>query len=88
MIMAWLTLAVSIVGIILIPILIVLFRLTVVLTKDRDKIETIANDLSDLVDAKDKIHAEIYRQMREDRSDTNRRLRWLEENLWKGNFKQ
>lgn len=83
MLVNWLALALTFLGVILIPILVVLFRLTVVLTRDRDKIQTIADDLTDLVEAKDKVHSEMYRTMRDDRQATDRRLRWLEENLWR-----
>lgn len=36
-----------------------------------------------LVENKDRIHAEMLGQMREDRQATDRRLRWLEEYLWR-----
>ena len=43
---------------------------------------SIQSDLSHLVADKDRVHAEMLAQMREDRSVTDKRLRWLEENLW------
>lgn len=75
---AVLALAVSILGIIIIPLLILMFRAAI-------RWKGIEDRLSVLVGNEDKIHAELIAQMREDRAATNRRLRWLEENLWKRN---
>lgn len=79
----WLTLAVSIIGAILIPVVILLWKAAVNSTRQADKIEELAKDLHELVDDKDKVHERMYSQMREDRQSTDRRLRWLEEHLWR-----
>lgn len=82
MTVSWLTFAVSVVGILLIPLIVLMFRIVVNATRLEDKVQNIADDLTELVKDKDKTHAEILTQMREDRQATNTRLRWLEENLW------
>lgn len=78
----WLTVSVSFVGVILIPVIALLWRIAVSITRDRDQITGIQEDLHNLIADKDKVHKEMYEQMREDRNATNTRLRWLEENLW------
>lgn len=77
------TLILSAIGIIGIPTLAFVVRATIKWTRVEDKLEVIATKLLDLVRDKDKIHSKMLQQMREDREATNRRLRWLEENLWR-----
>lgn len=48
-------------------------------------LEDLVTDVKQLVADKDRVHAEIVTTMREDRAATDRRLRWLEEHLWKRN---
>lgn len=79
----WITLILTILSVLLIPCLILLVRATVKWTRVEDRLNMVADDLKELVHDKDKVHQEIIAQMREDRNATNRRLRWLEENLWK-----
>lgn len=74
----------SILAIIVIPLVVLLFRIVIKWTRTEDKINEIAADLKGMVVDQDKIHVELAAQMREDRSATDRRLRWLEKNLWKG----
>jgi len=71
-------------AIIVIPLVVLLFRIVIKWTRTEDKINEIAADLKGMVVDQDKIHVELAAQMREDRSATDRRLRWLEKNLWKG----
>lgn len=66
----------------IIPAIVLFVRLMVRGKGIEDKLEEVAKDLRDIVEDKDKVHHEMYRQMREDRNATDRRLRWLEENLW------
>lgn len=47
-----------------------------------NQLASIARDLDRLVADKDRAHAELAAQMREDRQVTDRRLRWLETHLW------
>lgn len=46
------------------------------------QLSTIARDLDRIVADKDRTHAAILEQMREDRQVTDNRLRWLETHLW------
>lgn len=48
------------------------------LTSNKDKVH------SEMVENMSLVHRDISNQMREDRAATNQRLRWLEENVWKG----
>lgn len=66
----------------LIPALVLLVRLVVKWTKVEERLAELAEDMRELVKDKDKVHTELATQMREDRAATDRRLRWLEENLW------
>jgi hypothetical protein len=59
-------------------------RATVKWTRSQDRIQMLADDMKELIVDKDKVHNEMLAQMREDRSATDRRLRWLEEHLWHG----
>ena len=61
-----------------------LVRAIVKWTRVQIAIEQIATDLKESVEHQNEVHQEIYREMREDRSVTNKRLRYLEETLWKG----
>lgn len=61
-----------------------LVRVVAKWTRTEDKISNLAEDMQDLVKDKDRVHSEMLAQMREDRSATDRRLRWLEEHLWRG----
>lgn len=81
----WESVGVIITGITLIvaPVFVFLVRITAKWTKVEDKLENVVEDVKALVVDKDKVHAEFLAQMREDRSATDRRLRWLEQNLWR-----
>lgn len=73
----------SVIGIVFIPLLITLIRVTVKWTKVEAKLDELARDMRDLVESKDKVHTDMIRSMSEDRDATNRRLRWLEEHIWR-----
>jgi Na+-transporting methylmalonyl-CoA/oxaloacetate decarboxylase gamma subunit len=60
-----------------------LIRVVRIMTKHEDKIEEVANDLKEIVESKKQDHAAMIRQMTEDRNATNKRLRYLEEKVWK-----
>lgn len=79
----WSVILLSIVSVMLIPAIALMVNVSVKWTKAQDRIENLTEDMRELVDNKDKIHAEMLQQMREDRAATDRRLRWLEENLWR-----
>jgi hypothetical protein len=78
----WIMLVMSTISILLIPSLLLLVRLVTKWTRAEERLMELAKDMGELVKDKDKVHAEMLAQMREDRSVTDRRLRWLEENLW------
>jgi hypothetical protein len=46
------------------------------------QLATLVRDVDRLVRDKDRTHAEMLGQMRDDRAVTDRRLRWLETHLW------
>lgn len=78
-----LTILISITGVLLIPSLILMVKLVRQWTRQEDKLNELINDVGKLIQDKDRVHQEMYRQMREDRLATDKRLRWLEENQWK-----
>jgi methionine salvage enolase-phosphatase E1 len=82
-----LALAVSIVGVIILPLVVLMFRAAIRWKGIEDKLDNVVSDLTELVKDKDKIHAELANAMREDRRSNDRRLRWLEENLWKHGYR-
>src|SRR5690348_4135261 len=75
-------LVMSAISILLIPSLILLVRLVSKWTKVEERLAILTEDMGELVRDKDKTHAEMLGQMREDRRATDKRLRWLEEYLW------
>lgn len=77
------TLVLSIVTLILIPLVVFLIRGAIKWTRVESKLDNVVSELREIVNDKDKVHLEIYAQMREDRAATDRRLRWLEEHLWR-----
>lgn len=76
------TLILSGVSVIFIPMLVFLIRATVKWTRVEDRLAQIGLDVERLVKDKDQVHREIVNQMHEDRVATNERLTWLERNLW------
>lgn len=52
-------------------------------TQTEDNLNNLVDDVKELVIDKEKTHSEMLATMREDRDAINKRLRWLEENLWK-----
>lgn len=75
----WLTVALAVFSVLLIPALVILLRAAVKWTRTEDKLGALVEDVKQLVDDKAKIHAEILEQMRVDRDATDRRLRYIEE---------
>ena len=69
-------------GVLLIPLLGLIVRVVTKMTRMDDRLGEAVKDLAALVKDKDRVHAELYQQMREDRAATNIRLRWLEEHAW------
>lgn len=79
-----LALMISALAVIFIPLLIALIRGIVKWTRVEDKLDELVKDMSQLIKDKDATHEAMLKQMTDDRRATDRRLRWLEENLWKG----
>lgn len=79
----WSVVILSIISVMLIPLVGLLIHLTIKWTRAEARQEEMAKDIKDLVDSKEKVHSELYKQMTSDRQSADRRLRWLEENLWK-----
>jgi uncharacterized membrane protein YgaE (UPF0421/DUF939 family) len=77
------TLILGIVSTLLIPLIIFAVRGAIKWTRVEEKLDSAIHELKNITDDKDRVHTEIYTQMREDRAATDRRLRWLEEYLWK-----
>lgn len=80
----WITLMLSVLAVVVIPLIAVLVRGVVKWTRIEGKVDALAVDLKEFMMDKEKAHTLIYSQMKDDRDATNRRLRWLEEHLWKG----
>lgn len=77
------SLALAFTSVIVLPFLAFFFRMTVKWTRVEARLEEIAEDLKRIVDDKDRVHTSMLNQMGQDRQATDRRLRWLEEHLWK-----
>lgn len=78
----WGALALTVVAVLLIPLLALTYRLVIKWTKAEAKLDETVKDLGELVARKDQAHKWLYEQMTNDRDATDKRLRWLEENLW------
>ncbi len=50
-----------------------------------DSMEKQNESMRKLIADKDAVHREIMQTIREDRAATDKRLRWLEENVWSSN---
>lgn len=77
-------LIISVIGIMIIPAIGLLIRLTIKWTRAEAALEDLVDDMKKLVDDKDRVHKALYDMMKDDRDANDRRLRWLEENVWKG----
>lgn len=75
----WTSLALTVIAIILIPAVVIMIRGAIKWTRTEDRLGELVRDVRELVESKDRVHTEMYAQMREDRAATDRRLRYLEE---------
>lgn len=66
-----LTLAISVLALLMIPLIGLLIRLVIKWTRTEYRLDTLSDDIKELI-----------AQTRDDRKANNDRLRWLEENLW------
>lgn len=71
----------SIIGILLIPLIALMLRMAIKRTQTEDDVKHLIMEVQKLVADKDKVHAAMLDQMREDRQATNRRLEYLE-SIW------
>lgn len=76
------TIILSSLGVVFIPLLIMLYRGIVKWTRVEDKLNELVTDMKQIVADKDATHRDLISQMGRDRDATDRRLRWLEENTW------
>jgi hypothetical protein len=60
-----------------------LVKVVRIMTKHEDKIEEVANDLKEIIESKKQDHSAMLNQMTEDRKATDKRLRYLEEKVWR-----
>lgn len=79
----WTSVALSVIAVILIPLCVLTVRLVVRWTRTEGDMGKLIRDVEKLVADRERIIGEIHVTMREDRAATDRRLRWLEENLWR-----
>jgi hypothetical protein len=77
-----LSLILSFIAVLLIPSLILMVRAAMKWTRVEDNLKAVIGDLDKLVKDKDRIHADLVAQMKSDRDATNKRLVWLERNVW------
>lgn len=69
-------------GVVFIPLLLLMVRVIIKWTKVEARLEELTTDMKSIVTDKDKTHTEMLTQMTNDRRATDKRLRWLEENVW------
>lgn len=69
----------SLVAVLGLPAIAILIRGAIKWTRTEDKLGVLIRDVRELIDNKERVHTEMYAQMREDRAATDRRLRYLEE---------
>lgn len=84
----WGSLALTAVAVLLIPLLALTYRLVIRWTRSEDKLEQVVRDLDGLMRSKDETHRWLYDQMAKDRHVTDKRLRWLEQHLWREGKRQ
>lgn len=77
------TLVLGILTTFLVPLVVFLIRGAVRWTRVEEKLDSAVAELKQIVHDKDKVHTVIFEQMKEDRAATDKRLRWLEEYLWR-----
>ena len=76
---AWIPVGLGVLSVLIIPALVILVRGAIKWTRTEDKLSVLVDDVRELIDEKDKVHAELLEQMRYDRDATDRRLRFVEE---------
>lgn len=77
------TLALSATAIIVLPVAGLSIRMIIKWTKIEAKMTEVIDDIRKVTEEKERVHTVIFEQLKEDRKATDRRLRWLEEHLWR-----
>lgn len=72
----------SIIGVIILPVLVYVVRITAKWASVEEKLSRVVADVDKLVRDKDTTQAAIVDMMAKDREATDLRLRWLENHLW------
>lgn len=72
----------SVIAVLMIPLLRLIWGAGQKQQQIEDKQVELIKNMEKLIADKDAVHREIIQTIREDREATNKRLRWLEENLW------
>lgn len=80
---ARLTIILTFISVIGIPTLGVCARIMGKWNNVQSQLTRVAQDMAKLVGDKDRVHLSIQQEIRDDRAATDRRLRWLEEHLWR-----
>jgi hypothetical protein len=75
----------SALAVIFTPVMVMLYRGIVKWTRTEDKLDHLIEDVDTLIKDKERTHQAMLQQMTDDRRATDRRLRWLEENIWTRN---
>lgn len=76
---AWLTAALGVLSVVLIPLLVIAYRVVIKWTRMESNLGAISADVRELVTTRDATQREMLEQMRHDREATDKRLRYLEE---------
>lgn len=79
----YLEIILTVIAVLVLPALGLMIRSAVHSGRLETKLDNVIDDVRQLVASKDEVHKEMYAQMREDRVSTNKRLAWLEQNLWR-----
>lgn len=72
----------SIIGVIILPVLFYVIRVTARWASVEEKLSRVVADVDKLVRDRDTTQAKIIDMMNKDREATDLRLRWLENHLW------
>ena len=78
----WLGLILTAIAALLIPLVRLLWNAAIRQQSITDIQEQLLKSVENLIRDKDQVHKDIINQMADDRKATDRRLRWLEENVW------
>ncbi len=70
-------------GLLVLPMLALMVKGTLRWARAESNLERLIIDVLNLIKDNDRVHTAIFEEMRNDHQATDRRLRWLEEYLWK-----